>query len=414
MNASFLSLALLGTWVFPPADTIVWHVRGPEAPRFAVVEETLSIGGADDENPDYNFYGLTGMAIGRNGSMVVLQASLNAPQVLLRMYDREGRLVRSIGGMGQGPGEYSRPVSVATLSDGRILLTDPQVGRMTVYSADGEFEETWSVPNPFGIATRTHVAPDGVVAVEARMGPDRRRGVVRIGPGGTVLDTVFAPDLPELGPPTLEFRDPPRTITIAPPYYPGSTWAWHPHGYFVTARTDRYAIDLLLPRGRVEDAGRPARWRPGDPVVSIRAEVDPVPVHPQERRDHERALQGRVRRAQGQRSGSLGPVPAVKPIVSVIRAADDGRIWVSLHAESERFEPTPTTLSSGEVVEGIPWRQTFVFDVFQPNGVYLGRVRFPSGLANARFRGDEAWGFVYDDLGVPTLKRYRIHWPDPT
>jgi hypothetical protein len=409
-----LSILTLAPVAPPPADTIVWHARGPEAPRFAVVEETLSIGTGDGD-PDYMFFGELGLAIGLDGSMVVLEANLPVPQPLLRMYDAEGRFVRHLGRTGQGPGEFLRPGGVAAMPDGRFLLADLQQGRMTVYSSSGVFEETWTAPFHQILDGRVFVGPDGTVALWSRGAPpEREEVIVRLAPGGAVIDTLPLPERALPRPPRMEIRDPPRTVVISLPYYPVSIWTWHPQGYFITARTDRYAVDLRIPRRAPGEDARPPRWRPGDPVVSIRAEVDPVPIHPDERRGRERDIQERLRRARGERTGSLGPVPTVKPILSSIHVGDDGRIWVSLHAESERFERTPTTLPSGEVVEGVPWRQTFVYDVFQPNGVYLGRVSFPQGLGRARFRGDEAWGFVRDEQGITTLERYRIHWPDPT
>jgi hypothetical protein len=410
------SVPVLLALALPPlasSDTTVWFARGPEAPRFAVVEETLSIGSRDGD-PDYLFFGALGLAIGLDGSIVVLEAGLPVPQAQLRMYDVEGRFVRHLGRRGQGPGEFLRPGGVAVLPDGRFLLADLQQGRMTIFSAEGVLDETWAVPYHYIFDGRMLVDPDGTVALWSRgPPPDQERVIVRIAPGGAVVDTLAVPERAVPGPPRMEIRDPPRTTVISPPYHPISIWTWHPHGYFITARTDRYALDLRIPRRAPGEDGRHPRWRPGDPVVSIRAEVAPVPIDPEERRDRERYMQNQLRRAQGERTGSLGPVPMVKPILSSIHVGDDGRIWASLHAESERFEPTPTTLSSGEVVEGVPWRQTFVYDVFQPNGVYLGRVSFPQGLGRARFRGDEAWGFVRDEQGITTLKRYRIHWPDP-
>ncbi len=416
MSPLLISVLAMGGLALPPADTVVWLARGPETPRFAEVEGTLSLGGVEDDDPNYNFYGVTGWVIGRDGSMVVLQAGLHAPRVQLRMYDSHGRFVRDIGRVGQGPGEYTRPTSIAAMPDGRLLLTDLSQGRMTVYSAEGDFEEAWSLPLAPALQGRVQVSPDGIVALEVRTGTfrDSRRAIVRLAPGGAVIDTIQAPDLPELGAPTLEIRDPPRTITLTPPFYPRSTWTWHPHGYFVTARTDRYAVDLLLPRRSDDDGDRPPRWREGDPIVSIRAEVDPVPLHPEERRDHERSLQERLRAAPpGERTGSLGAVPEVKPILNLIHVADDLRIWVALHAESVRTDAQMSASDPGDAVASVPWRGTFVYDVFEPNGTYLGRVSFPSSLGHPHFRGDEVWGFDYDELGVPTLRRYRIRWPDP-
>jgi hypothetical protein len=411
MTLSFLALLVVGTPAPAQTDTIVWFSQGPSAPRWAMVEETLSVGGKDENDPDYAFFAERGLAIGADGSMVVLESGLQVPSPQLRMYDPDGRFVRHLGRVGQGPGEFVRPGGVAVMPDGRFLLADLQQQRMTVYSASGEFEETWSVPFHQISDGRMWVGPDGTIALEVAGGarPDRWRAVVRIAQGGQVIDTLPAPEVPGLGESTLVISN----LAIRTPYQPEARWTWHPHGYFVTARTDRYAVDLLIPRRSAEDGNRPARWRAGDPVISIRAEIESVALDPDERRDRQRELDRSMARIEGERTGSLAPVPSHKPPMDWVFAGADGRIWVRLHAESERVEPPTWTSATGEVHQGIPWRSGYVWDVFEPNGVFKARLRLPTNLSHLEFRGDEVWGFATDDLGVSTLKRYRIHWPEP-
>jgi hypothetical protein len=414
MNAAIVPILAVASSLPAAPDTIVRI--GFEEPRWAQVEETLSIGTRDGD-PNYTFFGVTGLAIGVDGSIVVLEAALQVGTPRLRLYDAEGRYVHRMGGPGQGPGEFMLPAGLASMPDGRFLLVDPPQRRLTVYSAEGTFEESWAFPHHAvsdldGSSVR--VSPDGIVALRIG-GGSQPPSVVRLTLGGAVIDTLAAPGVPDLRR-TMTITEPSgRRIIVATPYQPDSRWTWHPHGYFVTARTDRYAIDLHLPRRHAGDGDRPARWRDGDPVLSIRASVDPVEILDEERRDQQRYIDERIRRAQGERTGTIPPVPAVKPFLNWIFTGMDGRIWVHVHSDSERVVRQPTVNREGDPLPLPPaWRSTLVWDVFEPNGHYRGRVRFPDALSRPQFRGDEAWGFVHDDLGIPTLKRYRIHWPDPT
>jgi hypothetical protein len=52
------------------------------------------------------------------------------------LFTSEGRFVRTLGRHGQGPGEYSTPVSVATNSIGEILICDHLRNQIVVYNAD--------------------------------------------------------------------------------------------------------------------------------------------------------------------------------------------------------------------------------------------------------------------------------------
>lgn len=51
-----------------------------------------------------------------------------------------------------------------------------------------------------------------------------------------------------------------------------------------------------------------------------------------------------------------------------------------------------------------------MFDVFEPDGTYLGRVRPPQNATPKRFRGDDVWTVAEDEDGVKTLVKYRVVW----
>ena len=60
------------------------------------------------------------------------------------------------------------------------------------------------------------------------------------------------------------------------------------------------------------------------------------------------------------------------------------------------------------------WVEPVAFDVFEPDGRYLGMVRAPRGFSTRPqpvFRGDTVWATVRDDLEVPYIVRFRIQHP---
>lgn len=52
--------------------------------------------------------------------------------------DLEGRLLARAGRKGEGPGELSSPISVATGTGGELWVSDPAAGRLSRYSPEGE------------------------------------------------------------------------------------------------------------------------------------------------------------------------------------------------------------------------------------------------------------------------------------
>ena len=56
------------------------------------------------------------------------------------MVDSEGRLVREMGGPGEGPGEFKRAVAMAVMPGGRVVVADHDRQGYHLFGADGEFE----------------------------------------------------------------------------------------------------------------------------------------------------------------------------------------------------------------------------------------------------------------------------------
>jgi hypothetical protein len=54
------------------------------------------------------------------------------------------------------------------------------------------------------------------------------------------------------------------------------------------------------------------------------------------------------------------------------------------------------------------WKEPLAFDVFEPDGRFLGQVYGPMGLGLFVFDGDQVWAVSRDHLGVQRVVRFRI------
>ena len=59
----------------------------------------------------------------------------------VNVYGNDGRLLRVVGGRGQGPGEFLFPLSARRTLDGGIVVADLQLARLTFFAASGEDPE---------------------------------------------------------------------------------------------------------------------------------------------------------------------------------------------------------------------------------------------------------------------------------
>ena len=121
------------------------------------------------------------VAIAPNGDIYVSDGSQNARVV---HFNGNGQFVRIIGGVkGSEPGQLQVPHGVALDSQGRILVNDSDNKRVSVFSKEGRFVESWPFPSRGGIA----VASDDTVYVS-----DVNDGVVNILKNGKRIDGATA------------------------------------------------------------------------------------------------------------------------------------------------------------------------------------------------------------------------------
>jgi hypothetical protein len=378
-------------------DTIVVRTEGGSVwggePRLV---ERLRIGTLDGSE-EYTFGRIDALAMTADGTIYMLDSQIP----VVRVFSRDGRHLRSFGRRGEGPGELRQPTGLALLPDGRVLISDPANARVSVYSADGEPLDSWRMAGGFFTDEQVRVTRDGRVYVMALlsepMSPEMRSGLVAVGPAGTHIDTLHAPDWGyQTAVLTAQFQQgESRSISRSGvPFTPQPTWTLHPDGYIVGGLSTRYAIEAFHRDGR---------------VVRMERAVEPVAVLPGERAHREHAVTTSMRRTDPAWRWSGPAIPSTKPPFSGLRVDDDGRIWVRVAAvaevvpAAERPEPSPGAAPGPE-----PWREPLVFDVFAADGRFLGTVRPPPRFTLSGARGDEVWGVIRDEFDVQYIAVLQI------
>src|SRR5262249_32769144 len=136
------------------------------------------------------------IAFGKNGDVFVADGYVNSRVV---QFDKNGKFIRIIGGAkGSGPGQMQLVHGVVIDSKNRIIASDSDNKRLSVFDPNGKFITTWAAPCRGGIA----ITPDDTIYVS-----DVNAGAVTILKEGRILDVVHVEGRPHglgIDPTTLD------------------------------------------------------------------------------------------------------------------------------------------------------------------------------------------------------------------
>lgn len=382
-------------------DTIVARTTG-QVPNELVrrLELEQQIGGAEG-NDTVTFGQIQAIAVTGDNRIFVFDQQ--GPS--LKLVDSSGRFQRFVGRKGGGPGEFEQVNGMNALPNGGLALWDASHGRVNVYSAAGDFRYQWRVPvSGYFSWNGLHTDREGSIVLTGPLGPIGvfgEQGFFRFDSAGTLRDTVRIPkwidSTPQL---TASAGTPPQVRQSMPlPFAPQLSYTWSWAGSLISGPSDPYHIYL-------SSAGaKPLKIvGPGERVTVLPAEKD----------DELQSLTASMRSQFPNWSWNGPDIPAYKPAYASVWTGYDGRIWVSLCSRAEALKvPEPAWDST----PGSPppplrhYREPNVYDVFESNGTYLGRVRLKRGQQLMRMRGNNTWGVLTDSLGVAFVARWRVEPP---
>jgi hypothetical protein len=319
------------------------------------------------------------------------------------LFDTAGKLVRRVGRQGSGPGEFSSGNGIVALADTGIAMLDAQNSRVSFFASNGDFRTSFSVPSGFSTSNGLMTDRSHTLFLRRPVTPARegeilgRMGLVRLRTDGAFGDSLAPPDLPVPRDTYLAVSPDGRgRSSTASSYAPNYFWDWHPDGFFVAAHGGRYEI-VIERRG-------------AKPVV-IRRSAPPVPLLPDERTEEMERITWSMRQTQ---PGWTWPGPGIaeaKAPLTGLFIARDGNIWVRVATASERIpeDELAPPRENGPPVRH--FRTPAVYEVFSPDGRFLGRVPMPPRTTVVQADGENLWGIMRDADDLPSIVRFRVNEP---
>jgi hypothetical protein len=94
--------------------------------------------------PEAQFHDVRGAIALSDGRIVVAEASADQ----LVVFGSDGRVIRTIGRSGRGPGELRDPNDLFLLPGDTIAVRDLSTSRITLFTPDGSVVDTWRIDGP--------------------------------------------------------------------------------------------------------------------------------------------------------------------------------------------------------------------------------------------------------------------------
>jgi hypothetical protein len=334
----------------------------------------MRIGARDTPGPDL-FGHIAAIAVDDDDRIYVLDSTAHE----VRVFDRSGTHVRSFGGKGAGPGEFDQPIGMAWGPDHMLWIVDVGNARFSVHDTSGVF-------------ISSHERSSDLVVIPWPGGWDRQNRlydpVSRRDPTGNLipslvrhtseLQAIDTFQIPEYQADKFEIRTGQGLLisSASVPFSAAQRWTLTATGAVWSGTTDQYRLH------RQNFAG--------DTVLIVGRVFTPISVTEEEKDEAVNGYEWFTKRG-----GKIdrGRIPPVKPAFVGFFIDDQDHLWVQPSRARDEADS---------------------YDIFDPNGVYLGNVipgtqlsLFPTPVV----RGDYIYAVTRDELDVPYVVRAQIVKP---
>lgn len=324
-------------------------IKSPKEPMYGgdalEFEEELSLGEAEGRE-EYMFSEIRHIAISEDERIFVLDSKEDH----IKVFDKEGKYLMTIGTPGQGPGELDRPSSICISQNELVVLEGAR--RLSVFTLEGEFlrhistKETWALG-----ATMDSVG--NIVLTEGVMDPEYFHYLTKkVDVDMNLLYEIAKTPAPD-------------ARTGVNPFMPFAYWKIDEDDNIVFGYPKDYEIQIINPEGKV--------------TRKIKREYDPVEVTEQEKKEQ-----------------TEDSPPQIKYIFPKYHSAyyrffldDEGRIFVQ----------------TWEKIEG---EEIYYHDVFDSDGKYV--VKIPLRMRPIICKNKKLYTIEEDEDGYQYVKRHRVSW----
>ena len=328
-------------------------VKNPKNPMYSEdvfnLEEELALGGADDRE-EYMFSRIRAVAVGKDERILILDDR----EAHVKVFDKDGHYLMTIGSPGQGPGELNRPRSIS-LNQKELMIHE--VARFSFFSLEGEFMRHQSSKEVWALASIMDSAGN-IYVTEGFRDPDSPRYLLKkFDPQMSFISQIASSPAPDV---SKSFN----------PFMPVAHWQIDKDNNIVYGYPKTYEIQIFDPEGKL--------------IKKIAKDYDPVEIPEEEKKEQKEQLEDIPSQIKIK-------VEFPKHYSAFYRLCldDEGKIFVRTW-EKEGDE------------------DVYYHDVFDSEGRYIAKV--PIRIRAITCKKGKLFSLEEDEEGYQVVKRYKVTW----
>jgi len=297
----------------------------------------------------------------------------------IKVFDPQGKYLKSIGRKGNGPGEFQAVLDLSFLPDGRYLVLDSEQMRISFFSADDQFISSHNFQNSgfdlFLTTSSLYIRGESLAEPGAKKYEFKSRLFVR-------AYDLSGKELFSYGEFTARQRgfinDPDGSFSYRLPYSVYSIMEGdNKNERLYHSLNDKYVIDVYDKNGKI--------------IRKIDRSYEPIPTTA---KDMERYIDGWGNTSEKTQSlvEKFTKMPTVKTVTERMIVDDVGNLWVETNDLQEEKD-----------------RLLRAYDIFNEDGMYVYKVWLER--APGLFKGEHMYRLERDEkTDYRFLKRYRVIW----
>ena len=335
-------------------------VKNPKEPMFGEdifnIEEELSIGTTEGRE-EYLFSRIANIDVDSHENIYVLDNK--SPH--LRVFDKNGEFIRTIGRKGQGPGEFQSPSFIQITPQEEVMVLDLVSRRLSLFSLEGEYLRQISTARITYPIISIKIDPVGNIIGKLMPWPS-------LGGGWELKKFDSNLELLEMICKT-KFDEPDKGRGIRA-MRPSLYFAINKEGNVTWGDSSLYELKVLNLEGKL--------------IRRIIKDSNPVEITEKDKERFKESYKRIINR------GYKLLFPKYFPIFHSISIDWEGRVFVGTY---ERIE-------IGE--------DYFYYDVFDPEGRYMAKI--PLKHQPIVFKKNKLYTVEEDEEGYQVVKRYKVIW----